>query len=296
MQLAEFELVDARQMRAELRRHVFDESRIVLGEDEQRVARMLGAIERPPSRDHHRAFQIRIVGRVIESGPGAHRMPDHNEARSIDPARLLQVIDRALDVFAQTGAALALDEGIAILAVAAQIDREDAIAILRDPPRERAGKHAVRRITVHEDDCWWPLLRRFGKTLVEGIVGAGPVAIPGKIHGRGNAAGKADIPMRWGAVLEVRQRQHREQEHGRHQERADAIGFSHPAITAALLSRSQVRMESVLRPVAARPASDGRIGRAAARMTSRCRPRSSRTCARLSPPVRAAAAPCSESG
>src|SRR5437016_5514960 len=81
------------EMRAELSSEFLDKVGIVLGEDEERVAWMLRSLEIEASRDHHAAFEIRVVGRIVERRARAHRVTDHDDPGSIDEARLAQELD-----------------------------------------------------------------------------------------------------------------------------------------------------------------------------------------------------------
>src|SRR5713101_8132219 len=104
---------------------------------------MLGPFEIEASRDHHTAFEPRVVSRIVERRARAHRMAHHHDSRSVDEVRLAEELDRVLHILAQPVAALAFNERISILAMPAHIDREDAISVLRDTPGERTRIDAI---------------------------------------------------------------------------------------------------------------------------------------------------------
>src|SRR5882762_6844860 len=123
----------------------------------------------------------------------------------------------------------------------AHVDREDAVAVLRDPPRERARIDSIGREAVDQDDRRRPLRRRLGKALKERIVRTRLIAQSGQIQCRRLATRKILLLMRWHAVLVVREARNDQKEYDRDNRDRGTIGSSHPAITPASPSRSQAQ-------------------------------------------------------
>ena len=162
--LAEFDLLHARQMSRKRGGRVLDRLlRIALGKNEQRILRTLGT-ECPAARNHYRAFDAGIVGRVVERGARAHRMPHHDDSRSIYQLIVAKIIDRSLHVRAQAVAlSRAAIERISILAVPVYVDRQDSVTVLRQSSCEPAHQHAIAGEAVNQHYSRRPLRNWFGK-------------------------------------------------------------------------------------------------------------------------------------